>query len=158
MKVSILHLGCDKIMPSKTLTGTVLTFVFAVVAYITYVVAIATKEKNWIVISALVYFLPIFVDYIETIQTTRAPTKKHFIFTIVCFFIGVIYLIILLSFLSILKENMEQEPHLISKLLLTILPAVCIPIKGYPLFTNIMQLYNRTVGGQPNKNKDIKNN
>lgn len=68
-------------MKTKSLVGPSLTLVFCLAAYIVYVFSIMQNNKNWIAIAALIYFLPIFVDFIEDFESTFVEQKNIFLFS-----------------------------------------------------------------------------
>ncbi|MBE6572769.1 MAG: hypothetical protein E7652_00070 [Ruminococcaceae bacterium] len=131
---------------SKSVTGAVISFIFTVVAYVSYVFALWAGDSSWIVVAALIYFFPVAIDYIETMQTMSFHKKWLIVVTIVFFIIAVIYLIVLLSYLSVVKE--VPSISLVWKTVLVACPVICIPIKGYPIFVSICQWYNRSTDGQ----------
>ena len=136
------------LMTQKTILGASLSMIFSVSAYIIYAVTVAQQMENWIAISALVYFLPLFVSLVEETQTTRFDKKWHIIFFAISIVVGIAYSIFLICFLSLQKDSMASTASLVVKIFLIVLPLICLPIKTYPFFVCIMQWYNRSTGGQ----------
>lgn len=133
-------------MTQKSLLSSSLTLIFSVSAYIVYVFSIIKQDQNWIVIASLIYFLPLFVNAVEDFQNMRFQKKSNFIILLICIICGAMYLVFLLYYLAAFKDNMSVGISFFVKFMLVLLPAVCVPLKAYPFFVNIMQLYNRCVG------------
>lgn len=135
-------------MRTKTILSTSLSFSFTLAAYVMYIVAVAGQNKNWIVISALVYFLPLFVEFADDLYNVTLKKKWHLILIICCFVLAVLYISFLLSYISLFEENMTEVIFTICKIFIIALPSVCIPLKAYPFFSSLMQWYNRCMGSQ----------
>lgn len=99
-------------------------------------------------VSALIYFLPVVVELGESFQCERVSSKKAFMFKTGCFLLGVLYLAILLFGLNVKKETMNESLWIAYRLLLAVLPVVCIFHRAIPFFTTLMQAYNRSRGAE----------
>ena len=130
-------------MKTKSLVGPSLTLIFCLAAYIVYVFSIMQNNKNWIAIAALIYFLPIFVDFIEDFESTFIEQKNVFYIFIGCIIAGVAYLAVLLSYLALVEDGISETAMFIFKLFLVVVPVVCLPIKAYPVAMGLMQKYKR---------------
>lgn len=127
---------------SKSFLGTTLTFVFAVVAYITYINALFAKNTGWMIVSAFVYFFPVFVEFIEEFQNTRFDKKWKIVLMSICAIISIACMILLFVYLSIETDG-NTTVSIVWKILLTVCPIACIPLKAYPMITVFFQWYNR---------------
>ncbi len=136
-------------MTQKSLLSSSLTLVFSISAYIVYAFSVINQDKNWIVIASLIYFLPLFVNAVEDFQSMRFQKKGYFILFLICILLGATYLVFLLYYLAYFKDAMVVSIPFFVKLMLILLPLVCIPLRAYPFVVNIMQLYNRCVGSKP---------
>lgn len=130
-------------MKTKSLVGSSLTFVFCLAAYIVYVFSIMQNNKNWIAIAALIYFLPLFVDFIEDFESTFVEHKKVFLIFIGCIISAILYLAVLLSYLALVEDGISGAAMFVFKLFLVVVPVVCLPIKAYPVVVGLMQKYKR---------------
>lgn len=130
-------------MKTKSLVGSSLTFVFCLAAYIVYVFSIMQNNKNWIAIAALIYFLPLFVDFIEDFENTFVEHKKVFLIFIGCIISAILYLAVLLSYLALVEDGISGAAMFVFKLFLVVVPVVCLPIKAYPVVVGLMQKYKR---------------
>lgn len=130
-------------MKTKSLVGPSLTLIFCLAAYIVYVSSIMQNNKNWIAIAALIYFLPIFVDFVEDFESTFIEQKKVFLVFIGCIVAGILYLAGLLSYLALVEDGISETAMFIFKLFLVVVPVVCLPIKAYPVVMGLMQKYKR---------------
>ena len=54
-------------MANKSFLGNALTFAFSLVAYIVYIFSITKNDEKWMLVLALIYFLPLFVDFAEEV-------------------------------------------------------------------------------------------
>lgn len=131
-------------MSGKTLLGTVLNFSFGLAAYVTYVISILQDNKSWIVISALIYFLPLFVEFVEGFEEVSSEHRSVFAFLLICLLIGIAYIVLLLSYLSALGENSGKELSGWMRFFVAAIPIVCVPIKAIPLMVKIAQQQNRS--------------
>ncbi len=134
-------------MRAKSITGSSLSLIFCVAGYIAYAYAISNDNRILIILTALIYFFPLFVDFCEDFQSLRIGNANVFWALVVCFAIGIIHLVLLLSCLIIIPANSFQEsvsPGI--RMLIIILPIASLPIKFYPLGVCIMQLFNRNFG------------
>ena len=134
-------------MKTKSLVGSSLTFIFCLAAYIVYVFSIMQNNKNWIAIAALIYFLPLFVDFMEDFESTFVEHKKVFLLFIGCIISAVVYLAVLLSYLALVEDGISESAMFVFKLFLVVVPVVCLPIKAYPAVMGLMQKYKRLFPG-----------
>lgn len=133
-------------MKDKSLTGLSLALVFCISGYIAYVYAVLAQNTTLVLIASLIYFLPLFIDFSEDIQTTRIGNPYMFWVLVFCFCIGLIYAIVLFSYLAIFNGSFSDPLPWIMRFLVILLPVVCLPIKAYPFGVKIMQLANRNKG------------
>ncbi|MBQ3603963.1 MAG: hypothetical protein IJA02_08995 [Clostridia bacterium] len=131
-------------MASKSLLSSTLSLSFFIAAYASYISAIIEQNSSWIVVSALIYFIPMFVNFVDDFQNVKIHKKSHLIFLIACLILGFIYVAFLVSYISAFGSA-EQGVPIIVKVLLIVLPVVCIPLKAYPFIVTVMQIFNRTV-------------
>jgi Kef-type K+ transport system membrane component KefB len=131
----------------KSLLGTSLSFVFAVVAYITYLHALLSGNTGWMIVSALVYFFPVFVEFIEELQNTRFNKKWQIILMSICALISLVCMIMLFVYLSIETDGNDTISK-VWKIILAVCPVACIPLKAYPMMTAFFQWYNRNIDKQ----------
>lgn len=144
--IKIRHRKCGIIMVasgSKSLVSPILSLVFCSTAYVVYVFSMMQNDKNWVAIAALIYFLPLFIDLIENFENTKILQKKFFVFTVGCVIIAALYIIALLSYLTMTEDGVNNTPSVCFKVFLSLCPIVCIPIKIYPVWLAIMQKYKR---------------
>ncbi len=133
-------------MNEKSLVSVSLLFAFSIVGYITYVRAVLDQDSSMIIITSLIYFFPIFIGFADDIQSLMIGNRHLFVMLLVCFLIGLLYTCSLWAYLSLNMQNFNNiKISVFMRALLIVLPVSCIPIKGYPLFVKIMQLYNRSI-------------
>lgn len=135
-------------MGNKSLLGNALALGFSLAAYIIYIFSMVNSDTKWMLITAFIYFLPIFVDFAEDMQAVVFKKKLWFKLCICLFAVGLLYFIFLFSYLSLPEDMSGGFVSDVLKVSLVIIPAVCLPIKVYPLSVTVMQLYNRMFGGQ----------
>ncbi|MBQ6999565.1 MAG: hypothetical protein IJN67_00795 [Oscillospiraceae bacterium] len=133
-------------MKDKSLTGTSLSLVFCMSGYIAYVYAVMKQNTALILVASLIYFLPLFIDFSEDLQTTRVGNPYMFRVLVVCFCIGLVYATVLFSYLAIFEGSFTDPLPRFMRFLVILLPVACLPIKAYPLGVKIMQLANRNRG------------
>lgn len=135
-------------MGQHTVLGTGISFMCYVSAYLFFAYSVLTNNEGWIMVSALIYSLPVVVELGESFQCERVSSKKAFMFKTGCFVLGVIYLAILLFGLNVKKETMNESLWIAYRLLLAVLPVVYIFHRAIPFFTTVMQAYNRSRGAE----------
>ena len=133
-------------MKDKSLTGSSLALVFCVSGYIAYVYAVLAQNTTLVLIASLIYFFPLFIDFSEDLQATRIGDPRMFWVLIACFGVGLVYTIVLFSYLAIFNGSFSDPLPRVMRFLVILLPVVCLPIKAYPLGVKIMQLANRSRG------------
>lgn len=128
--------------------GTGISFMCYVAAYLFFAYSVLTNNKSWIMVSALIYFLPLVVELGESFQCEKVISKGVFIFKTICFVLGLVYLALLFFILNVRKEAMETPLRMEIRLLLAVLPVVYIFHRAFPFFTTLMQVYNRSRGAE----------
>ena len=135
-------------MGQHTVLGTGISFMCYVSAYLFFAYSVLTNNEGWIMVSALIYFLPALVELGESFQSERTSSKKAFIFKTGCFFLGVIYLALILFGLNVKKEAMDEPLWIVYRLMMAVLPVIYIVHRAIPFFTTLMQVYNRSRGAE----------
>ena len=129
---------------SKSILGTSLQVAFTLAAYVMYIFAVYNQSSNWIYITALIYFFPIFVGYADSIQGIKMKYKWLFVLSIILIFISVLYIAFLLLYLNLNMQNMNTSMASVFQVIIVVVPVVCIPMRAFPLAEAIMQYHSRS--------------
>ena len=127
---------------NKSLLGTTLVLVFSLVAYAVYVYALLTQNNAWTVVSALLYFFPVYTEFLEEFPNIRVDKKWQLMGMIACVVSATLCLVSMFIFLSLVSDG-SSTVHIVFKIVLAILPVTCIPIKTIPFIQALYQWYNR---------------
>ena len=128
---------------SKTILGTSLQAAFSISAFVLYTYAVYNQNQNWIIITALVYFLPIYISFIDDIQNKRLLYKGIYILIVAVIAVSVVYIAFLFMYLSLKSQNMNADMLIVFQRIILIAPSMCIPMKVYPLVKVLIQYRNR---------------
>lgn len=112
-------------------------------AFATNVYSLFTENKSWVIVTALIYILPVMIEVAENLQAGTYKQKSFFVLAAVGFFLGIIYIVCIITFISFLdREEIDCVP-LVLRILLILIPAPCVLVQAYPFGSAIMQAYNR---------------
>lgn len=131
-------------MKGKSLTGASLSLAFCLSAYLVYVDAVQHNDKARILVAALIYFSPLFIEFCENLQNMRFPSRPVFWFFLICFVLGLVFLIFLFAHLSIDSIDKSNFSSF-EKFLFSFLPGTSLPIKLYSYIVAIAQVVNRNL-------------
>lgn len=120
----------------------------------TNVFSLFTNSKNWIIVTALIYMLPVVIEIAESLQDGIYNHKLFFLLAVIGVVLGIIYIACIIVYISLLNDDVASYVPLLLRIILIIMPAPCIVTQAYPFGVGIMQLYNRQKVRFNNKNKN----
>lgn len=126
----------------KSLLSSTLTLVFAIVAYATYVFALLGQHTAWMIVSAVLYFFPVFTEFFDELPGIRVGKKWQLVGLVVCVICAIFCLVSMLVFLTLASEE-SVHVHIVFKWVMAMLPVTCIPVKAIPFIQALYQWCNR---------------
>ena len=121
--------------------GAGLSAVFFVSAYFIYVHAVMSKDKFFLLISILLYFLPILIETIEDLEFSK-KTKLELGYSMAVIVFGMVFLVLILYYAFLYKESDVVLSEGLRMAAIGI-PALFVIKKSYPFFVKLYQVCNR---------------
>jgi len=129
-------------MKNDSLTVKGIVFAISLAAFATNVFSLFTNHTSWVIVTALIYMLPVIIEVSESLQEGIYKHKTFFVLAVIGIVLGIIYIGGIIAYISLLDDASSSVP-LFLRIILIIIPAPCIILQAYPFGVGIMQLYNR---------------